>query len=414
MRNIVTYNSSWLTYNGVVAIPQGTNPLNLPAYTMRFQFGTASYDPSAQTGWPSGATWTRVSTSPNVWDFTYQNSNWTYAFAKRSGFFDTYVGQFLTSSSGATVVIGANTTDVTNLSRTFYGCDGLTSLSYFDTSNVTDMSSMLYHCSNLSSMIAYDTENVTTMSGMFNGCSKLTAVPLFDTSNVTDMSQMFSDCSLIYDIPAFNTSNVTNMANMFRNCTSLVVYSWVPAQRHPLPRFDTSRVTNMSQMFYGCESLSEVPAYDTTNVRNMSNMFAYCLRLPRVPTFNTSRVTNMQNMFYHCGNDLSSLSVWSQYPDFVLPLLDTSSVTNMSGICFECTKLQSIPLLDTSSVESMYMAFDGCTAVQSGALALYQQASTQANVPSSHANTFRNCGSSTTTGAAELAQIPTSWGGTMQ
>jgi surface protein len=74
-----------------------------------------------------------------------------------------------------------------------------------------------------------------------------------------------------------------------------------------------------------------------------------------------------------------------------------------------CTSLTSIPLFNTSSVTNMSSMFDGCTNVQSGALALYQQASTQTTPPSTHDQTFQNCGSSTTTGAAELAQIPSDW-----
>jgi hypothetical protein len=60
----------------------------------------------------------------------------------------------------------------------------------------------------------------------------------------------------------------------------------------------------------------------------------------------------------------------------------------------------------------MRRMFNDCLNVQSGALALYQQASTQTTPPSEYYNTFYNCGSNTTTGAAELAQIPSSWGGT--
>jgi hypothetical protein len=56
--------------------------------------------------------------------------------------------------------------------------------------------------------------------------------------------------------------------------------------------------------------------------------------------------------------------------------------------------------------------FRDCLNVQSGALALYQQASTQTTPPSDHSYTFTNCGKNTQTGAAELAQIPSSWGGT--
>ena len=92
---------------------------------------------------------------------------------------------------------------------------------------------------------------------------------------------------------------------------------------------------------------------------------------------------------------------------------NTSSCTNMSYMFNYCTALTTVPLFDTSSCRNMEHMFDGCVNVQSGALALYQQASTQATVPSYHDGCFTNCGSNTVTVAAELAQIPTSWGGTM-
>jgi surface protein len=92
-----------------------------------------------------------------------------------------------------------------------------------------------------------------------------------------------------------------------------------------------------------------------------------------------------------------------------VPLFNTSKVTNMSCMFSSCTSLTSIPLFDTSKVTDMSRTFMQCRKVQSGALALYQQASTQANPPSNHSRTFYNCGRDTTTGAAELAQIPSDW-----
>ena len=115
---------------------------------------------------------------------------------------------------------------------------------------------------------------------------------------------------------------------------------------------------------------------------------------------NTTGVTIMYGMFGGCTSLTS------------VPLFDTSSVTNMQQMFATCSSLTSIPLFDTSSVTNMNQTFINCNNVQSGALALYQQASTQANPPSEYINTFYNCGSNTTTGAAELAQIPSSWGGT--
>ena len=112
---------------------------------------------------------------------------------------------------------------------------------------------------------------------------------------------------------------------------------------------------------------------------------------------NTRGVTEMYNMFAGCSSLMS------------VSLFDTSSVQNMMNMFADCSSLTSVPLFNTSSVTTTGNMFANCTKVQSGALALYQQASTQANPPPEHARTFRNCGSDTPTGAAELAQIPYDW-----
>ena len=91
---------------------------------------------------------------------------------------------------------------------------------------------------------------------------------------------------------------------------------------------------------------------------------------------------------------------------------NTTGVTDMSWTFYGCSSLTSVPLFDTSSCTNMSSMFRNCFLVQSGALALYQQASTQAITPQHNSYTFQNCGRDTISGAAELAQIPSSWGGT--
>lgn len=65
-----------------------------------------------------------------------------------------------------------------------------------------------------------------------------------------------------------------------------------------------------------------------------------------------------------------------------------------------------------TSATTVDWCFAGCSNVESGALALYNQMSTQTTPPQYHQYCFTNCGRDTVTGAAELAQIPSSWGGT--
>lgn len=158
-----------------------------------------------------------------------------------------------------------------------------------------------------------------------------------------------------------------------------------------------SNVTEMRYMFGDCSNLTTVALFDTSNATNMERMFINCSALTTIPKFDTSKVTNMFGMFISCG-ELTSV-----------PLLNTSHVTSMASMMVNCGKLTSIPLFDTSSVTNIRYAFQNCYKVQTGALALYQQASSQATPPSNHLSTFNNCGRDTVTGAAELAQIPSDW-----
>lgn len=57
--------------------------------------------------------------------------------------------------------------------------------------------------------------------------------------------------------------------------------------------------------------------------------------------------------------------------------------------------------------------FKDCPNVKSGQKALYDKLSA-INTITNHADCFKDCGSDTEEGRAELAQIPTSWGGTME
>ena len=150
-------------------------------------------------------------------------------------------------------------------------------------------------------------------------------------------------------------------------------------------------------LLYQSTNVIEVLDVNTTGIINMSWTFSHCTSLTSVPLFDTSNVTNMDHMFYGC-TALKSV-----------PLFNTSNVTDMSSAFNGCTSLKSVPLFDTSKVRFMSRMLYNCTNVESGALALYQQASSQVTPPSNHNKTFNNCGSNTTTGAAELAQIPSDW-----
>jgi surface protein len=174
------------------------------------------------------------------------------------------------------------------------------------------------------------------------------------------------------------------------------VWDWTKSASQP-----TSFQSAFSNAFKDADNLvSVIYAGDISAITLFGDCFQGCSSLVKVCLFDTSAATNIVGMFSGC----SSLEE--------IPLFDFGSLTNMFGAFNNCSSLRSIPLFDTSKVTNMSNVFNGCVNVEEGALALYEQASTQTTPPTTHVDTFKNCGKNTTTGAAELAQIPTSWGGT--
>lgn len=297
--NLLSYGNNILTVGGnaLSRSVDPLNPLSLPPYTIRLKF-TDGVTPTFSKG-----TGVQVSSNPNVWDLTYENTNW---------------GIILQNQDDLLEVLGANTTGVTYMASAFYGCSALTKTTLFDTSAVTWTDHMYSYCQVLENAPLYDLSNVERPAGMYEQCWGLTSIPAYDLSHASDTGSMFYNCKFVTNFPTFNLSSCTTAVNMFSYCDSAASISVL----------NTSHITNMSGMFSYCKHLTQVPAIDTSAATNVNNLLKDCIR------------------------------------------------------------------------------------VQSGSLALYNQLSTQTNPPNQHNYCFSNCGSNTTTGQAELAQIPTSWGGT--
>ena len=224
--------------------------------------------------------------------------------------------------------------------------------------------------------------------GAFRDSDNRVQVILGNTSDVHSMMNLFDECMSLDSICWLDTAKVTTMRYMFGNTSITTV-----------PLFDTSRVSIMSSMFAACDSLVTVPLFDTHKVEGMASMFIGCSSLQSVPLFDMGNVRYNQYMFSGCTSLTS------------LPTFDTHNVEVMQSFCSGCSSLTNVPLLNTQSVTNMNYAFSGCINVEHGALALYQQASSQEYPPSNHDDVFKNCGSNTASGRAELLGIPQDWGG---
>lgn len=195
----------------------------------------------------------------------------------------------------------------------------------------------------------------------------------------------------LVEVLGCNCPNVTDLHRAFHGCSSL-------------KSVKNMRFQNLTQtiwMFTWCSSLKYVETFDTSKVTNMTGMFADC-GIENAPMLDTSSCTNMKYMF-------SETESYANPTLETVPLYDTSKVSNFNGMFQDCVKLKYIPLFDTSSATDVNVMFYDCHNVESGSLALYNQMANQTTVPTDHYRTFYRCGESTSTGAAELAQISDDW-----
>ena len=336
----------------------------------------------------------------------------------------------------------------------FYGMTSLQSIEdmkYLNTSEVTDMSYMFRGCNNLTSLDLshFNTSKVTDMGSMFYECSKLTRLDLshFNTSKVTDMTYMFSFCfnlQTIYVGDGWSTTAVKKSYHMFTYAEELVggqgtaydvshldktyaridegtsnpgyftrigaapwtSYACYTPENKKLTfyydnlrytrsgrtydlnkgstetgwesdgtnedvtkvEFDSSfagaRPTTTYDWFYGMENLASITGIkylNTSEVTSMSWMFYNCSKLTSLDLrhFDTSKVDYMVNMFAGCES-LESLD---------LSNFNTSDVTNMQGMFNSCSNLQTIYVGDgwsTAAVKYSDEMFLGCSSLKGG------------------------------------------------
>ena len=307
-----------------------------------------------------------------------------------------------------------DTSQITDMSRMFYGCSNLTwlDLSDFDTSNVSSMADMFWVLPNLTSLnlSGRDTSNVTNMSWMFASCSSLSWLDLsnFDTSNVTDMSYMFTSSNKIEWLNlsgrdfrkvwwesvssklSINTNpslKKLNMTNAKFSWSMASTFYWLNSlEEIKLDWIDTSKVTNMSSMFMNCSNLTwlDLSTFDTSNVASMGNMFNGCSKLENLNLDNWDfRKSGVGSYLLQNTPNLKILSMsWCKIPQSFVHVMwrnwwypnnsiekidvsnwDLSLTKDINWLFWDMKALKEVKWLDTwntSNINNMVNVFWNC------------------------------------------------------
>lgn len=375
-----TTNGTVWSFNGsiVTSLVDSDNPQGIHPSTIRLKFSDPTYNPSTHTFYvgsnPAPISWTQVSSEPNVWDGYYP----PYAAGAYTAWQSMFQNAF-NDHTNLVEIVGANFDGVYNLEQLFEDCSSLVAVANLDFgTSAIRCSRMFEGCTNLRTVgdivihgddIYSGSSHIGTpdVRSMFEHCSSLTTVGNITLDHVTSLEEMFSACSSLTSIGTIYAPEAGYLRYTFHNCSSLA--NWPSITISP-------NASNFNMTFASCSSLTTCPisASFLGNAIDCASMFYNCSSLATFPVFDMIHVTSMNSMF--------------------------SSCQSLTG---------SIPAYDMRNVDNCTSAFYECKNISGGILDTYNRFMSYAIQPSSHASCFKNCGSNSQTGSAELAQIPSDW-----
>ena len=162
-----------------------------------------------------------------------------------------------------------------------------------------------------------------------------------------DLSNLPSSCTeenLCWDISGSSTQNKK-------------VYGYLIDSGLTVSETDSSTSTTTEKTLYNLYIVSEAPIFAPTGCDFMFKDFKNLVQINFNNNFNTSKVTNMWRMFFNCTS-LTNLDLSS---------FNTSKVTNMGSMFFNCTSLTNLDLssFNTSKITDMSQMFYICSSLTS-------------------------------------------------
>lgn len=240
-------------YSSVVS-----NTYHTAGGSLKIRFEDNSYDPTSGT-WKSGASWSRVSTSPNVWRYERSNSDWT--------------GDLRWNRWSGSPIFHVIEADL----------DGVTDMTY------------LFQGTNIKTTVLFGISQCTSTASMFGGCTKLITPPAFDATFVRNCESMFHDCTGITQ-QYINSLYETNKL------------------RDALYNTESPYASSAQYMFGNCNGVSGIPTYfggtqDYTTLESgislfVGKTFTFKCRDSVIISLRTASLSNSVTLEYVSGDDM--------------------------------------------------------------------------------------------------------------
>ena len=175
-----------------------------------------------------------------------------------------------------------------------------------------------------------------------------------NVQNVSTIEDMFTTSAGVYvknnELHLYNTKGGRLIAK--QDSSHLFEYTYI--DKIDANNLDVSNVTDGSYMFYSCANSTEinVSQWNTSKIKYFDKMFSNCKSLAFLDVNNWDMIS---------GYSLSGMFSYSGITDIDLSKWDTSNISNLSNLFYNCTKLKQIDLhtWNTQNVYNVSWMFSG-------------------------------------------------------
>jgi hypothetical protein len=195
-----------------------------------------------------------------------------------------------------------NTAGVTDFTRAWYACYGITEFPCVDSSAVTDFTRAWGYSYNIISFPALNTSSGVLFDETWSEFFYATSFPLIDVSKGESFYYAWGYWESLESFPLLDVSSGTNFNGAWQNCSSLTSF----------PILDVSQGTNFVAAWFGCSGLTSFPLLDVNSGMQFGFAWQDCTSLTTFPA----------GMFDNCSAKLFNYS-WENCS------LDETSVDNI-------------------------------------------------------------------------------------
>ena len=271
--------------------------------------------------------------------------------------FADYSNKIAEISGGSDDFLALRTNNNTNYNSLFAFYEGESiegfGIATWDTSNVTNMNGMFQHCGSLTELDLsnFNTGNVRDISAIFVYCVSLETLDIrnFDLTRAFSYSYMIVECPKLHTLRLDNCSNDTIRKIIESDGFPTGLVDGETRKMWVSPKYVGDLTAPDGWEFVDCntgEVIEIIPLYQP-------NMFRENRDIEEVSVMVTKEHDNLEHMFSGCENlrTINGINEWN-----------TSNVTTMQGMFYNCRSLESLNLGDfkTSNVESMFDMFSEC------------------------------------------------------